>query len=373
MSVSAIQTAKVIRSAAGMSVPPIPAPAVVFTNGLLDQDFAKTCHGLLRGSARFSPVAVLDSRFAGRDAGEVMDGQKRDVPVVASLDDYLCGGSERPRFFVVGVAFSGGRLPDPCRSEIIGALDLGMTVVCGLHQLLGDDAEFLEAATRGGGEIVDIRRPRDTSELRFWTGEAREIGASVLGVLGTDCAVGKRTTARFLWEAAVRSGIKAEMIYTGQTGWMQGYPHGFLFDATLNDFVSGELERVILECVSDRDPDLIIIEGQGALRNPSGPCGSEIMLSGNARKIVLQHAPGRTHFVDHEEIDLGLPTPQDEMALIRAYGSDVIAVTLNGEGLSGEELREYQLKLAAQVTVPVVRPLEEGVDAVVPAMLEYAR
>ena len=362
----------VVMPAADLPVPPEPAPAVVFTNGLLDQDFAKTCHGLLRGSARFRPVAVLDGLFAGRDAGEVMDGRHRDVPVVADLDTFLSRGAELPRYFVVGVAFSGGRLPDACRVEIIGALERGMTVVCGLHQLLGEDAEFVEAARRGGGSLIDIRRPRETSKLRFWTGEVRQIRATVIGVLGTDCAVGKRTTARFLWEAAVRAGLKAEMIYTGQTGWMQGYSHGFLFDSTLNDFVSGELERVILACARDKDPDLIFVEGQGALRNPSGPCGSEIMISGNARKVVLQHAPGRTRFVDHEGLDSGPPTPQDEMALIRMYGSEVIAITLNGEGLSAEELLAYQLELAERVTVPVIRPLEEGVEALLPALRDAA-
>lgn len=358
----------VVMPAAEMPVPPEPAPAVIFTNGLLDQDFAKTCHGLLRGSARFRPIAVLDSRFAGRDAGEVMDGQKRDVPVVADLDAFLSGGGELPQFFVVGVAFSGGRLPDPCRLEIIGALERGMTVVCGLHQLLGEDDELVDTARRGGGTLVDIRRPRETSRLRFWTGEVRQIRSKVIGVLGTDCAVGKRTTARLLWEAAVRDGVKAEMIYTGQTGWMQGYSHGFLFDATLNDFVSGELERVILECARDKDPDIIIVEGQGALRNPSGPCGSEIMLSGNARKIVLQHAPGRMNFVDQEGPGSRLPTPEDEMALIHLYGSEVIAITLNGEGMSADELRRYQFELAERVSVPVIRPLEEGVEAMLPAL-----
>ena len=37
------------------------------------------------------------------------------------------------------------------------------------------------------------------------------------------------------------------MIYTGQTGWLQGGEYGFIFDSTLNDFVSGELENAIRE------------------------------------------------------------------------------------------------------------------------------
>jgi uncharacterized NAD-dependent epimerase/dehydratase family protein len=354
-----------------MEVPAIPAPAVVFTNGLLSQDFAKTCHGLLRGSTRFRPVAVIDALHAGRDAGEVMDGRTRGVPVVASLDAFLAGGGSCPEYFVVGVAFSGGRLPDSCRPQILGALARGMTVVCGLHQLLSEDPELAAAAAAGGGMLMDIRRPRPTQDLRFWTGEVQSIQARVVGVLGTDCAVGKRTTARFLWEAAMREGIRAEMIYTGQTGWMQGYRHGFIFDSTINDFVSGELERVILECNYQESPDLILLEGQGSLRNPSGPCGSEIILSANARRIILQHAPGRSCFVDQEELGTRLPTPEEEIALIQMYGAEVMAVTLNGEGMTAHELKDYHDSLAARLPIPVVSPLEEGVDRLIPVLKKY--
>ncbi len=81
--------------------------AVVFTNGLLHVDFAKTCHGLLRGSDRFRVLGVVDEVHAGKDAGEVMDGNFLGVPVYPSLADFLCS-NEKPPVLVVGVAFSGG-------------------------------------------------------------------------------------------------------------------------------------------------------------------------------------------------------------------------------------------------------------------------
>ena len=48
--------------------------AVIFTHNLLAENFAKTAHGLLRGSSRFDVVGVIDSIHGGRDAGEVLDG-----------------------------------------------------------------------------------------------------------------------------------------------------------------------------------------------------------------------------------------------------------------------------------------------------------
>ena len=82
------------------------------------------------------------------------------------------------------------------------------------------------------------------------------------------------------------TGIRTELVFTGQTGWMQGAPFGFIFDSIPNDFVSGELERAILDCVREDAPDVLFLEGQSALRNPSGPCGSELILSGAARGVI---------------------------------------------------------------------------------------
>lgn len=348
-----------------------PEDAVVFTDGLLAIDFAKTCHGLLRGGDRFNVLAVIDHEHAGADAGTVMDGRPLGIRVYASLQGYLVGAESRPKHFVVGVAISGGRLPDSCRAEIRTALLNGMTVTCGLHQFLGDDPEFVRLARENGACIIDIRRPRPTKDLHFWTGEVYDVKATVIASLGTDCAVGKRTTARFLMEACNEAGIRAELIYTGQTGWMQGYRHGFIFDATPNDFVSGEIERVIVECDRESKPELILLEGQGSLRNPSGPCGSEFLLSGDARGVILQHAPYRDYFVDLEEVGSRIPSVQDEIELIRHIGSETLAVTLNEEGWDEAKMHAYQQELERELSIPVVQPLRDGVESLIPVIREF--
>ena len=354
-----------------LEIPSVPEDAVVYSGGLLHVDFAKTCHGILRGSRRFRPVAVIDAEHAGKDAGEVMDGRPLGIPVYATLDAFREAGHALPAWFVVGVAFSGGRLPDSCRAEIARALGLGMHVANGLHQLLGDDPEFSALARASGARIVDARRPRPTSELRFWTGDVLQARAAVVAVLGTDCAVGKRTTAKWIVEACRRHGMTAEMLYTGQTGWMQGHRYGFIFDATANDFVSGEIERAVLECDAGARPDVILIEGQGSLRNPSGPCGSELILSGNAEGVILQHMPARACFVDQEHLDIRVPDVEREIDLIRAYGAEVLAVTLNGQGWDEARLRAYRDERQQSLDVPVVLPLQDGVDALVPVIQRY--
>ena len=343
-------------------------PAIVLTNGLLDTDFAKTCHGLLRGTERFDVLAGIDYKQAGMDAGTVMDGRPKGVPVYASVDDFFAGDERRPKWCVVGVAFAGGALPEAFRQEILAAIDRGLSIVCGLHTLLSEDPEFSERARQKGVQLLDIRKPRPARELRFWKGEIFRVKAPRIAVLGIDCAVGKRTTCRFLTEACRRAGIRAEMIYTGQTGWMQGYPYGFIFDTTINDFIGGEIERVLVECDREANPDLMLIEGQSSLQNPAGPCGSEFLLSGQAKGVVLQHAPFRRHY---EDTDVPLKSIESEIQLIRLYGADMLAVTLNGEGHPLPELKKQQQRLEKELGLPVALPLEEGVDSLVPVIREF--
>ena len=347
------------------------ASAIVLTNGILHTENAKTCHGLLRGSERFHIQAVIDYAHAGKDAGEVLDGRPRNVPVFASVNEYLQQAATKPQYCIVGVALPGGKLPDGFRTELLDAMRHGVSIVNGLHTLLSEDPEFAEAAKTYGAELKDIRRPRPAKELRFWNGEIFSVRAPRIAVLGTDCALGKRTTCRFIMEMCRANGIHADMIYTGQTGWMQGYKHGFIFDSTLNDFISGEVERAIVECDRESKPDLILIEGQSALRNPSGPCGAEFILSADAKAVVLQHAPGRLYFEGTEEYQYRIPPIESEIALIRAYGAEVLAITVNEENLSDEAAENWRAETEAKLGTPVIRPLKEGVERLLPVVKEY--
>ena len=47
--------------------------AIVITGGLLDTISAKTAHGLIRGTERFTISAIIDQKHAGKDAGEVLE------------------------------------------------------------------------------------------------------------------------------------------------------------------------------------------------------------------------------------------------------------------------------------------------------------
>ena len=122
---------------------------------------------------------------------------------------------------------------------------------------MSEKPHFVDLATQHNAYLKDVRKPKSRKDLSFWTGRVNQVSCPVIAVIGTDCAVGKRTTARLLTEALKNNGKKAEMIYTGQTGWLQGGKYGFIFDSTLNDFVSGELEDAIFNCFKNGKKQLI--------------------------------------------------------------------------------------------------------------------
>jgi uncharacterized NAD-dependent epimerase/dehydratase family protein len=327
--------------------------AVLLTLGRLATSDAKTAHGLVRGPSRYEIVAVVDAAHAGQDAGVVLDGVARGIPVVATLDEL----PTRPDWCVVGVATSGGVVPPELRVVLREALQRGIGVVNGLHEILGEDDDFAALARTTGARIVDVRRPRRRAELSFWTGAVARVRAPRVALLGTDCALGKRTTSQLLAAALRARGVATEVVYTGQTGWLQGCRFGFVLDATPNDFVSGELERAIVAADTEARPDLIVLEGQSALRNPSGPCGAELILSGGARGVILQHAPGRKH---------------SEVALIGMYGARVLGIALNHEGLAPGAREAARIRAVEETGLPVAFPLLEPLDELVDAVLAYA-
>jgi len=337
--------------------------AIALTGGLLKGIHAKTTHGLIRGSDRFNLVAIVDREFAGQYTDEVLMGFQQRIPIYESVRDFVENCSEPALYCILGVATKGGIIPDAIKEQIKNALDEGLHIVNGLHTYISDIPEFQKIASKREVEIFDIRKPRPTHKLAFWSGEIKRINVPRIAVLGTDCAVGKRTTAWMLTQALRKDLVRAEMIYTGQTGWMMGAQHGFIFDSTLNDFVSGEIEKAICECVAAENPDVIFLEGQSSLRNPSGPCGSEFLVSGEAKYTILQHHAGRTKFNGFANLDNDLPGLKDEVALIRAYGSETIAVTLNASGLSSEEAMHYRNSYQKELGVPVFLPSIEGVHA----------
>ena len=340
--------------------------AIIITAGYLDSSNGKTAHGLIRGTERFSIVGVIDSKQAGKDAGEVLDGKKRNIPVYSSISEFTANSNEKAVYCIIGVATKGGVIPESLRTMLKEGLDHGYGIINGLHEYISDIPELANLAKEKGLEIVDVRKPKKFKDLHFWSGRISNVKCPKVAVLGTDCALGKRTTTRFLVQAMRAAGFQAEMIYTGQTGWMQGAKYGLVFDSTLNDFISGEMEHAIVQCWEEAKPDIIFIEGQSSLRNPSGPAGAEWIVSAEATSVVLQHNPARKQYKDMDFYPAYIADPKDEIALIKMYGADTVALTINTAKMDQKDAREYAAQYEKDLNIPVILPLEDGVERLVP-------
>ena len=336
---------------------------LIASDNLFLTNHAKTAHGLLRGSKLFHVLAVLDEENKYADAGELLDGNHRNIPILGTVDEAI-KQFKTIDYLVVGVATVGGILSESLLQIIRQAISNGIGIVNGLHDQLQERKDIALLASQNRVELIDIRKPKTPKELHFWSGDIFKVQAPIVAFLAMDCAMGKRTTANLVLEECLQQKQNAHMIYTGQTGWMQGHKYGFIFDSTLNDFVSGELEHAITSCWKEATPDVIILEGQSSLRNPSGPCGLEFIVSGNATQVVLIHAPKKKYF-DNDPLWGEIPSVASEIDIIEKFGATVIAVALNTSGLSKQEALSYKASYQNTLDIPVVLPLEEGVKKIV--------
>jgi uncharacterized NAD-dependent epimerase/dehydratase family protein len=343
--------------------------ALVLCEGAFDTLNGKTAHGLVRFTQRYKILGVIDSTYVGRDAGEVLDGKPCGIPIYSDPSEALHANSNQVKYFVIGLAPEGGRLPVSYRQSIAEAIRAGLNVDSGLHEFLSDDPEFSGLAQKHGVQIRDIRKPPERKDLHFFTGKIQEVAAIRIAVLGTDSAIGKRTTAWQVTHALNAAGIAAEMIGTGQTAWMQGAKYGVRLDALVNDFVSGEIEHAIWQCWQDERPQVMLLEGQGSLVHPAYPGGFELLAAGRPHAVILQTAPKRTTYDGFPDFPMA-PLAKEIQAIELLSNHPVIALTINHENMSEAEIEAAVEQYERQYGIPCCDVLKHGPGKILEKILE---
>jgi uncharacterized NAD-dependent epimerase/dehydratase family protein len=346
--------------------------AIVYCEGAFGTTNGKTAHGLVRFTRRYKVLSVVDSELASRDAGEYLDGAPNGIPILPSLAVALADAQrsgQRATHMIIGLAPDGGRLSRRGRAAVVEALKRGLDVDSGLHDFLADDPRLADLAEANHCRIRDIRKPPSRNKLHFFSGKIDSVDAFRVAVLGTDSAVGKRTTAWMLVQELEARGHSVELIGTGQTAWLQGARYGVVLDSLVNDFVSGEIEHAVWRAWKDRHPSFLVIEGQGSLMNPAYPGGFEILAAARPDAVVLQHAPGRQHYDGFPGYGMHPLWTQIE-AVELLSDRPVVAVGINHEGLSPEDVPLISSTIARETGVPVCDVLLEGAAPIVDAILE---
>jgi uncharacterized NAD-dependent epimerase/dehydratase family protein len=340
------------------------ATAIVYCEANFGGIDGKTANGLVRHSEKYEILSVIDSKQVGQDTGTVLDGRANGIPICRDLTDAMTIAGTIPDYFIFGVAPISGMLSTDERDIVLEAMAFGMNIVNGLHEFLSDDPEFIAASLASDVTILDIRKPRDKKHLRLFSGRINDLACPRIAVLGTDCAIGKRTTATILARALNDQGIKAVMIGTGQTGLIQGARYGLALDAVPSQFCAGELEATILEACEAEDPDIVIVEGQGSLSHPAFSTSSFILRGSVPDAVILQHAPGRVHRCDFEA--MAMPDPADEINLIETFAATkVIGLTINHENMTAGETDAAIARYSGELGIPVTDALTRSPDELV--------
>jgi uncharacterized NAD-dependent epimerase/dehydratase family protein len=344
------------------------ATAIIYCEANFGAIDGKTANGLVRHSERYKILSVIDSEKAGLDTGIVLDNKENGIPVCSDLADSLERAGTLPDYFIFGMAPSSGMLSLKERSLVLEAIGRGMNIVNGLHEFLNDDPVFEAASAASNVKILDVRKPPNKKDLHIFTGDIDQVTCPRIAVLGTDCAIGKRTTATILANALNDDGIKAVMIGTGQTGLIQGARYGVAIDAIPSQFCAGELEAMIIKAFQAESPDVIIIEGQGALSHPAFSSTSFILRGACPDGVVLQHAPARRNRCDFEHMIM--PAPATEINLIETFAkTKVIGVTINHEDMSDAEVSSAILRYENELGIPTTDALSRSPERLVEMVL----
>lgn len=328
------------------------SPYLLFLGDAPDSLAAKVAQGIYD----WRPEAVV-GQFR-------MEGCKADLGITdMSIKDAVEAGAKT---LVIGVVNRGGIISETWKSVLVEALEEGMDIASGLHNLLRDEKDLVKAAENYGRTLYDVRIP--TLQYPIANGKKRS-GKRCLAV-GTDCSVGKMYTALAMNREMQKQGIKSTFRATGQTGILiegEGVP----LDAVIADFMAGAIEWL----TPDNDPDhWDLIEGQGSLFHASySGVTMALVHGGQPDALILCHEPTREHM-------RGLPDYQQPaledlrdvaLRLAQVVNRDckVVAISVNTQHMDEEKSLAYLAEVEQKMGIPTVDPFRQGATRLVEALI----
>ncbi|MBT54197.1 MAG: EBNA-1 nuclear protein [Mameliella sp.] len=292
-----------------------------------------------------------------------MDGCKADLGLPdMTLEEAKAAGAKT---LVIGVANRGGKISKAWKKVLVSALEEGLDLASGLHNLLRAEADLAAVAEATGRALHDVRVP----EVEYPIADGvKRTGKRVLAV-GTDCSVGKMYTTLALDKAMRARGMKSTFRATGQTGILitgDGVP----LDAVVADFMAGSIEYL----TPDNDADhWDVIEGQGSLFHVSfSGVTLALIHGGQPDALILCHEPTRTHMRGLP--GYALPSLEEvrdlSLALAKVANPDcqVVGVSINTQHMGEAEAVSYCAEVEARLGLPTVDPFRHGAERLAEAL-----
>jgi uncharacterized NAD-dependent epimerase/dehydratase family protein len=336
---------------------------LILTEGHTEPHAGKTASCIIRYRGD-DVAALLDATQAGKTSGDLLGVGK--VPIVGKLDDV-----PEANTLLLGIAPPGGKIPPPWRAIILDAITRRkMDVISGLHDFVGDDPEFSQAAKASGVKIQDVRKNTEKTIAR-----RKGLRPDCLRVhaVGHDCSVGKMVVSVELTNGLKKRGQDAKFIATGQTGIMvEG--DGLPIDCIVADFVSGAAEKMILE---HQHHEILVIEGQGSLVHPSYSGVTLSLLHGCApHALILCYEIGRETVTGVESVKippLAVIKHLNETMSNLHQPCKVIGIGINSRRVNAAAAAEERKRVKAEFGLPACDVIRDGPEELVEAVVAFKK
>ncbi|MGI8498755.1 MAG: DUF1611 domain-containing protein [Gemmatimonadaceae bacterium] len=340
---------------------------VILAEGQFGPLTSKTANSCIR----YTPervVAVLDSRRAGKTVQDVLDFGG-DIPIVATLTEAL---PRSPTALLIGIAPMGGRLPAEWRATIRQAIENGLDVWSGLHTFIGDDEELARLADQNEVTIHDLRK--SPGDLPVASGRVRNVDATIVLTVGTDCNIGKMTGALQVRDTLRKRQVKVRFAGTGQTGILiEGW--GIGVDAVVADFIAGATERLVVDAA--KGAEIVLVEGQGSIIHPGYSGVTLGLIHGSLpHALVMCTQPSREHINNNPWVKIP-PLPGfirlHEELLEHLRPAKTIAISLNTYDLSEKAARAAIARATDETGLPATDPVRYDPAPIADAIERFHR
>lgn len=334
---------------------------------LAEKKFGPLTSKMANGAIRYlhdEVVAVIDSSNAGKTADDVL-GFGGEIPVYGTLDESL---RHNPNTLLIGISPPGGKFPSAWYPLVIKAIQNKLHIISGLHEMLGEIAEFKVLAEKYRVKISDLRKSKKADILA--RGIASKFRSKTILTVGTHGNVGKMTATIEMVKEMQERGKSADWLATGQIGiLLKG--KGIPVDSIKGDFISGNVEASI--AAIDGNYEYIFIEGQGSIQHLGYSSVALGLLHGSLPDAMIL-----CHRTDIGISDYGVNTNnmteiirlhEDMLSFVKP--SKVIGICVNTYNLSNDKSMELIKEIKDKTGLPVTDPIKFGVKNLVDGILKY--
>ena len=334
----------------------------IWMEASIDDDFGKMGISALR-YLKNDIVCVIDSIYAGKTISDV-SFIKKDIPIVNCLKDARELGAN---VVLLGVLTSGGIRPKSWDAFIKESLEMGMSIINGLHDQVNPD--FSKYRVNKEQWIWDTRVPQFTPKIG--SAKASDLKNKRVLMIGTDMAAGKMTVGLELYSYLINKNINVGFVATGQVG-ITITGSGIPLDAYKLDHACGAVESAVM---NQKDKDIVIVEGQGSILHPGSSATLPLMRGTCPTHMILCHIARNNSLRSLENIKIPdlkkfIDLNEQLASVIGTYpNAKVLGVALNTIEMENNEALEIIKKVEENTGLPATDVIRYGGDKIFDELL----